>query len=259
MNKPPIRILSNLARAGGTLLSKCLGSMDNIVLLSEIHPLGTHIFNPLEQARDWYKLIRSEEISKPYSFIDAIQLIEQRCRASGMSLVIRDWAHLDFIGRPFLQKPPYKLQLTETLLPAFDVVQFALVRHPLDQWVSTSRLNVMQGQLDLDTFLAGYRRFAAQAIKTGFMRYEDFTREPETQMQRLCRHIEIDYDPGFIARWQANIRVTGDTSKMSRGSGSNEISPLERHVVDKSLMVKLHNNPDFQRAIDLLGYTEPDT
>jgi len=259
MNKPRIHILSNLARAGGTLVSRCLGAMDNTVLLSEIHPLGTQIFNPLAQAHDWYDLLSPEETSGQVDFIEAIQLIEQRCQASCKTLVIRDWAHLDFIGRPFIKTPTYRLQLTETLSPAFNVVQFALVRHPVDQWISTSSLNIMQGQLELDMFLAGYRRFAEQAVKSGFMRFEDFTREPHAQTHRLCQHLKISYDPGFIDHWQSNTRVTGDVSKTSRGSRMNEIRPLRQHAVSNSLMARFRNNSDYRQAIKLLGYTDPAT
>lgn len=47
MVKPKIRIFHNLGRSGGTLICKCLGCMEHIVLLSEIHPLGTNYYNPL--------------------------------------------------------------------------------------------------------------------------------------------------------------------------------------------------------------------
>jgi len=256
MNKPPICILSNLARAGGTLVSKCLGAMDKIVLLSEIHPLGTQLFNPLAQARDWYNLVQPEETDRLYSFIESIQLIEQRCRASGKTLVIRDWGHLDFIGVPFLEKPTYRNQLNEALTSTFDVRQYSLVRHPADQWLSTARLKVMEDHLDLDAFLAGYRQFAEQATASGFMRYEDFTREPITQLEQLCQQLQLDFDAGFINKWQANKHVTGDTSGMSRGSRFAEISPLQRRSVDKMLQEKLQNNPDYRHALELLGYTD---
>jgi len=36
--KPRIRLLHQLGRSGGTLISRCLGSMQGVVLLSEIHP-----------------------------------------------------------------------------------------------------------------------------------------------------------------------------------------------------------------------------
>jgi len=256
MNKPPIRILSNLARAGGTLVSKCMGAMDNIVLLSEIHPLGTQLFNPQAQACDWYNLLQPEEAGRQYKFTDAIQLIEQRCRASGSVLVIRDWAHLDFIGVPFLERPSYRNQLHEALTQVFDIMPYALVRHPADQWLSTVHLKVMAGHLDLEAFLAGYRRFAEQAAASGFMRYEDFTREPSVQMEQLCRQLQLDFDAGFISKWPANRHVTGDTSGTSRGSRFVEISPLQQRPVDRALQEKLQNNPDYCQALELLGYTD---
>lgn len=259
MNKPPIRILSNLARAGGTLVSKCLGAMENTVLLSEIHPLGTRFFNPLEQARSWYGMFKPEEIQGTHDFVTAIQLVEERCRQSGRNLVIRDWAHLDFIGVPVLKEPQFHLQLNETLSPVFRIVPYALVRHPIDQWVSTARLKIMEGVLDLDAFLAGYRRFAEACITTGFMRYEDFTRAPVLQMEILCRHLELEFDAGFIERWAEYTHVTGDTSKMSRGSQSDRIKPLRRRMVEKSLLDRFGKNSDYLRAIALLGYEHPET
>ncbi len=44
---PVVRLVHHLARSGGTLISRCLGCMSGVLLLSEIHPLGTRHFNPL--------------------------------------------------------------------------------------------------------------------------------------------------------------------------------------------------------------------
>ena len=259
MNKRPIRILSNLARAGGTLISKCVGCMDNIVLLSEIHPLDRKFHDPLIQAQSWYKLLRPEEVhGKPFDFIDAIRLIEQRCTERGKTLVIRDWAHLDFIGVPFIARPACRLQLTELLAREFPIAQYALARHPVDQWLGTARLAVMRGKLGLEPFLAGYRRFAEQCVKTGFMRYEDFTRAPEKEMRKLCIHLKLDFDARFIERWPDNRHVTGDMSGTSRGSGLRDIRPLPRQPIDPALLGKFRANPDYRQAIALLGYTNPE-
>ncbi len=48
--KPAIRVLHQLARTGGTIISKCLGAMAGVVLLSEINPRGVETYNPLAQA-----------------------------------------------------------------------------------------------------------------------------------------------------------------------------------------------------------------
>jgi len=258
MSKQPIRILSNLARAGGTLISRCVGAMNDVVLLSEIHPLDNKYYNPLVQARSWYQLLRPEEIrGKRFDFVDAIRLIDQRCAERGKTLVIRDWAYLDFIGVPFTPYPPRRPLLNEFLSKEFDIVQYALVRHPVDQWLSTARLDIMKGRLELDTFLAGYRQFAEQCTRSGFTRYEDFTREPAQEMRRLCTHLQLDFDAGFIDRWPDNRHVTGDMSGTSRGSRLREIRPLPQRAVEAALLDRFRDNPDYRRAIALLGYTDP--
>jgi hypothetical protein len=231
--------------------------MENIVLLSEIHPMGTQIFNPLEQACDWYRLVKPGDVSHGYSFPDTIRLIAQQSEAAGKTLVIRDWAHLDYIGIPFVKQPEYRSQLQEALADTFEVSAFALVRHPADQWFSTRRLKVMEQRLTLETYLAGYRRFAERAAAQGFIRYEEFTVDPVSNMRLLCSNLHITFDPGFVNRWQRNRCVTGDISGMSRGAAYDRITPLERHPVDGKLLDKLHANADYCRALELLGYTDP--
>ena len=94
-----------MARSGGTVICKCLASMDNVVLLSEIHPKGAGMFNPLDQADRWYGLLNETDAlefrQSPPGFLQAIQRIEQRCRERGLRLVLRDWSHLDYTGVPF--------------------------------------------------------------------------------------------------------------------------------------------------------------
>jgi len=61
MSERKIRLYLNMARSGGTLFSKCVGCMDGVMLLSEIHPLGTALFNPVTQASRWYDLFSEED------------------------------------------------------------------------------------------------------------------------------------------------------------------------------------------------------
>lgn len=103
----PVRIVHQLARSGGTLISKCLGCMQDVVMLSEIHPQGGTWFNPLQQAQQWYQLFTPAEMTainrqKDLNFRDTIDLIYRRCLELNRPLVIRDWSHLDFMAAPFL-------------------------------------------------------------------------------------------------------------------------------------------------------------
>ena len=42
-----IRLIHNLPRSGGTIISKSLGAQKDVVLLSEIHPNGVEISKKL--------------------------------------------------------------------------------------------------------------------------------------------------------------------------------------------------------------------
>ena len=62
--RPMLRLVHHMARSGGTLFSRCLGCMSGVLLLSEIHPLGTAQFNPLVQAQRWYGLLSSQDLAE---------------------------------------------------------------------------------------------------------------------------------------------------------------------------------------------------
>ncbi|MHC4759520.1 MAG: O-linked N-acetylglucosamine transferase family protein, partial [Planctomycetota bacterium] len=259
--KPPMRIFHNMARSGGTLVCKCIGSMEKTILLSEIHPSGHKYFNPIRQAHQWYNLLHPVDLDllnrkQNIGFSTAIKLIEARCSEIGRQLVIRDWAHLDFIAVPFLQKPKFQMSLVDHLKPHFDVKQIALVRHPIDQWLSLNKLNVMKGHLDIENYLKGYLEFARQAAQIGYIRYEDFTADPVWQMKIICEKLELDYDEEFINKWYDYKKITGDTGKQSRGSKLREIKSLPRQHVQPELLEKFRENENYSQALKLLNYQD---
>jgi hypothetical protein len=250
-----LRLVHHMARSGGTLISKCLGCMSGVLLLSEIHPLGTAQFNALIQAQRWYGLLSShlQELRTRgrIGFVDAIELIRRRAEDCGQRLLIRDWSHLDFTGVPFVARPAHRLLTAEALASRFELLQVCTVRHPLDQWLSLSQLAVVQGRLTLEKFLAGYRRFAEVARGIGFHRYEDFTADPEGVTRALCTSLQLRYDRGFKERWRDYTFITGDVAG-SRGGG--EIRPVPRRPVDPDLLRAIAANPDYRASLELLGY-----
>ena len=252
---PVVRILHQMARSGGTVLSKCIGCMQDIVLLSEIHPQGTKWINLLDQACHWFGLVETgelETLTNKISFIDAVSLIEEKCREQGKNLVIRDWSHLDFTAVPYVARPSYRLSLAESLADRFRLIQIATVRHPIDQWLSLRRLSIMQGKIDLEMFLTGYRKFAEQCQETGFIRYEDFVQSPEEKIEKLCQDLQISYDPDFINKWWPYSTITGDTNS-ERGS-KKEIRLVPRRAIDSDTLNRFHENDDYHTSLELLGY-----
>lgn len=260
VEKPVLRLVHNMARSGSTLICKCLGCMKGINLLSEIHPMATDMFNPLGQAHEWFNLLDAVDIQRlqkgAVSFIEAIALVEMRSRQRGDTLVIRDWAHLDFTGVPFLSQPSYTLGLADALKQNFRLIQIATVRHPLDQWLSLSRLAIMQeaiarGQLTIGLFLQGYLAYARHCQKIGFVRYEDFTRKPVQTMEAMCDRIDVSFDPGFIGHWHEYTAITGDVTSTR---GGNEIKALKRREVAPSLLAAFEREPAYAQALAMLGY-----
>jgi len=169
--------------------------------------------------------------------------------------VLRDWGHLDFTAVPFLDTPSYRLTLADVLAGEFSVVHTAVVRHPADQWLSLQQDRRICERLDMATFLLGYRCFAEQAAAVGYIRYEDFTRVPDQELSALCQRLIIPYDSTYKARCSSYDKFTGDPY---RNATSQVIQPGKRKQIDAALDKELSVNPDYLRALQLLGYQHVD-
>jgi len=252
--KPRIRILHHLARTGGTLICRCLASMKNVVLLSEIHPGGMTVFNPLQQAHTWYGLLTPDDLGRArggeIGFLEAIQLIARRCAEADRILVLRDWSHLDYMGVPY-GSPTFRSALADILRPEFELLRFSTVRHPQDQWLSLSQTAVYRERLGAVKFLRGTRRFAQAAVETGFIRYEDFTREPDAALRTICSALGLDFDAGYQARWMHHANITGD---ILPGRAGGVIAPLPRQAMAPKEELRFRALANYLATIALLGY-----
>ncbi|MFG0247018.1 MAG: hypothetical protein ACF8MF_13295 [Phycisphaerales bacterium JB052] len=256
--KPVMRIVRHMARSGGTLLGKCLGSMDSVVLLSEIHPAELRVTNPMMQAQRWFGLIDKKDIARwkarPPSVLQFVGLCDTRARAQSKTLVLRDWSHLDYIGVPYV-KPMHGFGLGEALGSVYDLRVSVTTRHPVDQYVSLLGLPVVARSLDFDAYCAGCLRFAQYASEHGFHRYEDFTRDPDTVLRAMCEELDLEFDPGYAQRWFEYTTITGDTQPgLGRGSTKREIVEMPRREIDAGLLERFRANADYRAACELLGY-----
>lgn len=253
--KPRLRILHQMARTGGTVICRCLASMEDVVLLSEIHPQGIRMFNPLQQAQEWYGLLQADELQAAkngeFTFESAISLIAGRCEQLGKILLIRDWSHLDFIGIPFTQAG-YRPRLAEILADRFDMLRLATVRHPLDQWLSLTRNPLFASQLAVGKYLKGTRRFAEMAHVTGFVRYEDFTENTDQALVAMCNALDVPFDLAYRQRWSSYRNITGDV--LPGRSGAAEVSTLPRPKMNEADLETFTGRPDYTRTLELLGY-----
>jgi hypothetical protein len=239
--------------------------MPHIVLLSEIHPLssqiahkeGHQIFDPLMQAFYWHNIISPEDISgRTYNYIEIMQLILRRCAGASRQLVIRDMTNIDFIGLPSLIEPSYHLQHAKMLSSFFEVISFALVRHPVDLWLSQRMLPYLQ-TMPIDYFLKGYLAYAQQIQSSGFVRYEDFVKDPEGQMHIICDKLHLEFDRNFLHNWSSYHNITGDfDSTKSRGAGLDKIMSLPRRPVEADVLDTFRSKKEYRAALELLNYDD---
>ncbi len=228
--------------------------MEGVVLLSEIHPQGVTLMNPAAQAHHWFGLLTDADTNLGnFGFDQAIGLINQRANERGQRLVIRDWAHLDFIGVPFLESARNRFGIVDALCEKLPLHRAAIVRHPLDQWLSLRRLAHMQGLVDEESFLQAYRSFATQCEGLPYFRYEDFVVDPEKTMQQMCAELDLPYDPAFTKKWFNYETITG--SKQSSRGGKQSIKPLPRLSVEPDVISRFRNNEDFAFIINQFEYS----
>ncbi|MBX3367699.1 MAG: sulfotransferase [Phycisphaeraceae bacterium] len=258
--RPTLRLWHNLARSGSTMIGRCLGCMRGVCLLSEIHPLGARYINPFGQANEWFGLFSPEDVARlgesTMGYAELMLLIRERAERKGLTLVIRSWEHIDFYGPPFLARAPMRAMNVEHLAPVAELVRVATVRHPIDQWMSLSALPIMKGCLNLEHYLRGYREFVEKCLPEVVIRYEDFTRNPDAEMARMCAALGVEFDATYKERWADYATITGDVVS-SRGLEGRTIRPMGRREVVPTLIAKFAKNADYQVVIKRLGYGHP--
>jgi protein O-GlcNAc transferase len=256
--KPTIRIVRSLARSGGTLIGKCIGCMDKVNLISEIHPANLSVTSPMMQAHEWFGLITKKDIARfkvrPPSMLQFVTLCDMRSSDRNEVLVLRDWTHLDYIGVPYT-KPEHGFKLSDSLSEMYDIRNVVTTRHPVDQYLSLLGLPIVAQSLDLDAYLHGCLRFAQHAKEHGFYRYEDFTNDPTTVLKLICKDLDLEFDENYKDKWSAYTTITGDTQPgLGRGSTKREIQSLARKPIDETLLSAIRSNLDYQESCKLLGY-----
>ena len=235
-------------------MTRCLGAMSGIVMLSRIHPLGLEHINPLEQAYKWFGLVTDADIERlksqaDWPFLEIMQMISERADSSGQTLVIADWSNLDFIA----DKPVSELAGTFLHPTGFkthmDPTSVALVRHPIDQWVH------LQNQLgdiapSIKIFMRGYRRFSECLTGIETILFEDFLADPSTVLQTLCSCLDAPFNPDWEAGWKDYRYVM---SEPARKKPENE----PQVVVTDEIMEAFEKNADYAPTVMKLGYPNP--
>ena len=218
-----IRIIHNLPRTGGTIISKSVSAHKNIILLSEIHPEGIEIRkqmgvqpdwgDPLYQFQNWYNPFKAEEYeqikSSNLDFLSKIKLIYNKVKNENKKLILRDWSFVDFFGEPYI-KPSEKNSLYEILSNNFEIKNIYLLRDPIEMFIScNTKLSFFSKNYTFDTFLKGYNAYLENIKENKFIKFESFIQNTSENLRKISRILDFKYDENYYKNLE-NTRITGD-------------------------------------------------
>lgn len=240
-----IRLVHHLAASGGTIMTQCLAAMPSVAVLSEIHP---HIlideYSPVRQAYAGCGILSLADME--FVFKRDIALINGRCAQAGKRLLIRDWSFGDYLR----DAPDLALDLTlrNVLSADFPVLSHVTMRHPIDAWIGMN-LQDWVSHLTIADYLNRYRLFADRAIQLGFSRYEDFCRDPDGVLQRICDHLQLTFDPAYRSDLAQVNHMTGGSGRFSL-----EITPRARQPIAPAILAQFRDNAVYGEVCAMLGY-----
>lgn len=259
--KPKLRILHQLPISGGALISKCLAVLPECTLFNNIHPrngeVPNHGQNIFAQAANWYQLFSEEDKAKlggqAVDYANGIRMIYDRLQERDQCMLIRSWSHLDFIGFPFIADPQGTLALSDLLREDFELLEAATLRHPIDNWIHLQKLHIMRDKLGLDDYMKGYYNFVQSVESMTVVRYEDFAKEPDAHIEKLCNALEIPFNPIYRERWKFESHIVGEP-----GDHPEKIEPIVPKDYETSLLEMFEANFNYWPALKITAYDHPE-
>ncbi|MFC2161969.1 hypothetical protein ACFLRX_10000 [Acidobacteriota bacterium] len=254
----PIILMICFARSGGTILNQCLGSLPDVVMMSEVNPLGGGIGKePISyqtiklQAKNWYDInLNSDEENFEESTLELSGL----CEKKGKKLIIRDFTSINFVPfEPNNYNPPQRLLSLETLQDKCKLISFAFVRDAIDVYISFKS----RWEYDLEKFFEYYLTYVRSIIdlNIAIFTYEDFTQEPSNTLRNICSYTGLQYSSSF-KNFKTFKKVNGDVqfTNPSRGTRKNTIETISRRIIPKEEIMAINRCVKMVEANNLLGY-----
>lgn len=252
---PAIRTVHHLSCTGGTLMSKCLAVCGDPYLISEVNPAagaGPLRFAPLDiigQLQSQYKCLRADD--RQAHFAAQLALLGRIAARDGKAIVLRDHAHSDYL----LGRMPEGSSLRRALdALGLARIGIATLRHPLDAFIAMELRGWARPSGGyLDSYAAQVSGFVDHCARDGLelLRYEDFCRDPDRVLRRLCAILDLPFNPDFRKTF-ARVRLTGDS-----GRGSDRIDLRPRRPVDPALAEQARSATVYRSLCRRLGY-DPD-
>lgn len=233
----PVRSFHHLACSGGTLISKCIAALPNVVLLSEIDPLSRmELAKPGEKPRfaptDLIHALnhagrKIDDDIRIAAFRASIDSVLTGLERRGMRLVLRDHPHSHFhTGADHTARPT----VLEILSAAFPTLSLVSVRHPLDTYLALANSGWINFEpATLEEYSLRTMAFLDRHRSSPLVKYEHFIADPEGQLERICEILSLPYEPLAIHMIGA-IRISGDSGRSSPVIGARPRRPIPEGI-----------------------------
>lgn len=244
-----IRTLHHLSATGGTVISKTIAAQPNTVLASEVGPfIGKPKFMPFDPVAQYLRQVPKRRRKGVESiFAERMRQCIAMAEEDGVAFVMRDYAHIDFLGAPS------KNAAKGTLVGLIDTLgierrSVVTIRHPVDSWLSLQKNNWDKHVDDFDDYCVRSLSFLDAYEGCAVFRYEDFVADAGSVVAAICGALAVDYSPDWTKRWAA-IRLTGDS-----GRKSESISPRPRREMSAETAREIAASPAFARLAERTDY-----
>lgn len=212
--KSELPVLICYSRSGGTLMNRILGSLENVIVLSEVNPWGS--FKPMiEQAQEWFSLINSDERKdlEIRTFAEQVIELDKKAKKQCKQLIIRDWCTANFMkGLIKGKKPSYRLETIEALKDQYLLKPLAIVRDPYSTWKSNHEKFEKYFDMRPRRFFSDYCKYIITLRDLPRIRLEDFTAHPSEYMRWVCSYWGIAFDKNVLDKHGQFTRCTGDNT-----------------------------------------------
>jgi hypothetical protein len=238
--------------------------MPGVALLNEVNPASVKLFpcfDPVYQDKTWLRLLSKTDVERfsrmdlrdVETFRDLIQAFYDRARASQRHLVIRDYNYIEFVGAPYTTDPPGRLMIHAALPRAIPTVSVALIRHPIDQWLSLNK-HWQPGSFVVSprAFCVAYATFLRELGNKTMFKYEEFVDDPEGKLRALCAELDLQFIPSFIERFHQFDYVTGDLTRLR----DRTISLPARKPVPRGALEEFRSSEIFHSILTKTGYSD---
>lgn len=251
----PVRTIHHFACTGGTLISKCVASMPNVQLLSEINPFST-IHDEGNRRRfaptDLIKLMKQSTRGVDAGliadlFVESLRVIHRDASRHGYRLVLRDHTHSQYCtGSQPLDRP----DLRRLLSAGFTLRSVLTVRHPIQTYLSVVREGWHRHfqPSSLDEYCKRHLAFLDDYADVPVVKYEDLLEQPQEVMGRICRILDLPFSDQFPFLF-GGFSITGDS-----GRKSDVLEPREPKPVPEALAREAAGSAHFAALSRRLGY-----